>query len=106
MQCESFKYLCEKCDNYIHNLPNKKIHSRITNLPEKDSTINSTNIINNINNNKSNEEILNYINQQNDTSNNSQKISNSRNNQRNNNINSGDRDLLINSNLNEFNILS
>ena len=30
MQCESFKYLCEKCDNYIHNLPGKKSHNRIS----------------------------------------------------------------------------
>lgn len=25
MQCESFRLLCERCDNYIHGLPGKKV---------------------------------------------------------------------------------
>ena len=27
--CESFKFLCTKCDNYVHSLPSKQSHSRI-----------------------------------------------------------------------------
>ena len=26
--CDSFKYLCSKCDNYIHSLPSKQMHQR------------------------------------------------------------------------------
>ena len=36
MQCESFKYLCDKCDNYIHNLPGKKSHNRVSLNTERD----------------------------------------------------------------------
>ena len=55
MQCESFKYLCEKCDNYIHNLPGKKSHNRISLNAERDNQ----NKINKFQNNNSNDDNLN-----------------------------------------------
>jgi len=27
--CESFKFLCTKCDNYVHSLPSKQAHQRL-----------------------------------------------------------------------------
>lgn len=29
MECDKFRFLCERCDDYIHNLPNKTKHKRI-----------------------------------------------------------------------------
>ena len=75
MQCESFKYLCEKCDNYIHNLPGKKNHNRVSLNAERDNqnkinkyhnnnlneNRNQTNKIQNYNNNNINQNQINQI---------------------------------------------
>lgn len=31
--CESFKFLCTKCDNYLHSLPSKQAHQRLALIP-------------------------------------------------------------------------
>ena len=35
MECELSRYLCEDCDKYIHNLPGKQSHKRVTISDEK-----------------------------------------------------------------------
>ena len=35
MECELSRYLCEECDKYIHNLPGKQSHKRVTISDEK-----------------------------------------------------------------------
>jgi hypothetical protein len=64
--CESYKFLCTKCDNYIHSLPSKQAHHRIAaitnskkqeNHSKDDSKISNKiedNYISNVNPNKSN----------------------------------------------------
>ncbi len=37
--CESFKFLCTKCDNYVHSLPSKQAHKRIAILPNDNRQI-------------------------------------------------------------------
>jgi len=57
--CESFKFLCTKCDNYIHSLPSKQAHQRIAilsnrnneNLKKEESKILKFDEINQNNNN-------------------------------------------------------
>lgn len=33
--CESFKFLCTKCDNYVHSLPSKQLHHRLAIISDK-----------------------------------------------------------------------
>jgi hypothetical protein len=41
LMCDSFKNLCNKCDNYLHSLPSKKLHKRealnVDKLPKEDN---------------------------------------------------------------------
>ena len=39
MQCESFRLLCERCDNYIHGLPGKKGHNRVAMTPQGEKSL-------------------------------------------------------------------
>lgn len=40
--CESFKFLCTKCDNYIHSLPSKQAHQRLAIICNKKKNDNLT----------------------------------------------------------------
>ena len=51
MQCESFRLLCERCDNYIHGLPGKKGHNRVAMTPQGEESLRDKQ-----NNNKINED--------------------------------------------------
>ena len=53
MQCESFRLLCERCDNYIHGLPGKKGHNRVAMTPQGEKSLRDKQN-NNKNNNKNN----------------------------------------------------
>ena len=39
MKCESFRLLCERCDNYIHSLPGKKDHNRVAMTPKGEESL-------------------------------------------------------------------
>ena len=93
MQCESFKYLCEKCDNYIHNLPGKKSHNRISLNAERDNQ----NKINKFQNNNSNENINQTNKNQNDYNINQKQI-NQVSNSIDDNLNNNNDNIIMNSN--------
>ncbi len=93
MQCESFKYLCEKCDNYIHNLPGKKSHNRISLNAERDNQ----NKINKFQNNNSNENINQTNKNQNDNNINQKQI-NQISNSNDDNLNNNNDNIIMNSN--------
>lgn len=40
MQCDSFKFLCTRCDSYVHSLPSKNKHRRnsLCNIEEQKDT--------------------------------------------------------------------
>ena len=93
MQCESFKYLCDKCDNYIHNLPGKKSHNRVSLNTERDIQ----NKINKFQNNNSNEN-RNQINKNQNYNNINQKQINQISNSNDDNLNNNNDNIIINSN--------
>lgn len=51
--CESFKFLCTKCDNYLHSLPSKQAHQRFAIVSSNKKTLENVN--------KNNSRILNKI---------------------------------------------
>lgn len=55
MQCESFRLLCERCDNYIHGLPGKKGHNRVAMTPQGEESLRSKQKNNNNTNNEQQE---------------------------------------------------
>jgi hypothetical protein len=68
--CESFKFLCTKCDNYLHSLPSKQAHQRLAIVSNNKKPIENANkddsrILNKIeenNNNNISNNNLNYLN--------------------------------------------
>ena len=45
-QCEKFRSLCERCDAYVHNLPGKKEHNRVSVFQNEQQGVNTGNVSN------------------------------------------------------------
>lgn len=45
-QCEKFRSLCERCDAYVHNLPGKKEHNRVSVFQNEQQGVNTSNVSN------------------------------------------------------------
>lgn len=62
MECESFRLLCERCDNYLHSLPGKKEHHRVALTPQGEEALRKSQsgscLIENNKGNNTNEESL------------------------------------------------
>jgi hypothetical protein len=46
VQCEKFRSLCERCDAYVHNLPGKKEHNRVSVFQNEQQGVNTSNVSN------------------------------------------------------------
>ena len=46
VQCEKFRSLCERCDAYVHNLPGKKEHNRVSMFQNEQQGVNTSNVNN------------------------------------------------------------